>query len=80
VQASRSLDAVENFLVVHEFGFADQRPTPEGHTLVLWSDLRYCDAPLVCHLWVGGEFAPDGRALRQLVKVGEWTQTRPAPP
>jgi membrane-bound metal-dependent hydrolase YbcI (DUF457 family) len=80
VQASRSLETVRNFLAVHEFGFADQRPLPDGHTLVLWSDLRDCDAPMVCHLWFGGEFAADGHALRQLVKVGEWTQTRRAPP
>ena len=80
VQASRSLETVRNFLIVHQFGFADQRLTPEGHTLILWSDLRYCDAPLACRLWFGGEFAADGHALRQLMKVGEWTQTRPAPP
>jgi hypothetical protein len=77
VQASRSLDTVRNFLAVHEFGFADQRAGPDGRTFVLWSDLRYCEAGPVCGLWFGGEFGPDGRALTQLVKVGEWIQTRP---
>ena len=43
-------------------------------------DARYCEAGLVCGLWFGGEFGPDGRALTQVVKVGEWIQTRPAPP
>lgn len=75
-QASRSLDTVRNFLAVHEFGFADERAGPEGRTFVLWSDLRYCEAGPVCGLWFGGEFGPDGRALTQLVKVGEWIQTR----
>ena len=34
---------------------------------------------VACGLWFGGEFGADGRALTQLVKVGDWIQTRPAP-
>ena len=79
VQASHSLGTVSNFLAVHEFGFADQSPAPGERTQVLWSDLRYCKAGAVCGLWFGGEFGADGRALTQLVKVGDWIQTRPAP-
>jgi membrane-bound metal-dependent hydrolase YbcI (DUF457 family) len=80
VRASRSLETVGNFLAVHEFGFADERPGPEGRTLVLWSDVRYCNADLTCGLWFGGAFGADGRAITQLVTVGDWTQKRPAPP
>jgi membrane-bound metal-dependent hydrolase YbcI (DUF457 family) len=39
---SRSLDAVQNFLAVHEYAFPVEKPTDRGHTEVLWSDLRYC--------------------------------------
>ena len=79
VTASRSLDTVRNFLAVHEFGFANERAASPLRTFVLWTDLRYCEAGPVCGLWFGGEFGPDARALTQLVKVGEWIQTRPAP-
>ena len=67
-------------LAVHEFGFAYERAGSEGRVFVLWSDLRFCEAGLVCGRWFGGEFGPDDRALTQLVNVGEWIQTRPAPP
>jgi len=33
---------------------------------------------LACALWFGGEFDARGTALRQIVKVGEFMQTRPA--
>jgi hypothetical protein len=33
-------------------------------------------ARIACGLWVGGAFDRNGRALRQLVKVGGWWQTR----
>jgi len=42
VRASRSLEAVQNFLSVHDFAFAVERPADLGRTEVLWSDLRYC--------------------------------------
>jgi membrane-bound metal-dependent hydrolase YbcI (DUF457 family) len=93
VRASRSLDAVQNFLNVHDFAFPIERPPNGGHTEVVWSDLRYCwptqpvDAPLVradgslsCGVWAGGVFDADGHPLRQVVKIGSVVQTRPAPP
>jgi membrane-bound metal-dependent hydrolase YbcI (DUF457 family) len=42
VHASRSLEAVRNFLSVHDFTFAVERRADFGRTEVLWSDLRYC--------------------------------------
>jgi membrane-bound metal-dependent hydrolase YbcI (DUF457 family) len=83
VRASRSLDTVSNFLRTHDFGFPVEQSTG-GVTSVLWSDLRYCwpSAPsqrsISCSLWFGGTFGPDGNALTQVVKVGEWVQTRSA--
>src|SRR5207249_8995676 len=90
VQISRSLDTVQNFLAVHEFGFPVEKPAELGRTEVLWSDLRYCwhrrpdDAPLVrtggsisCGVWAGALFGTDSLPLTQLVKVGAVTQTRP---
>jgi membrane-bound metal-dependent hydrolase YbcI (DUF457 family) len=85
VTSSRSLDTVRNFLRVHEFGFAVETAESEGRTAVRWSDLRYCrrstdpDGAIVCSLWFGGVFGPDGRALAQEVTVGAWKQTRAAP-
>jgi membrane-bound metal-dependent hydrolase YbcI (DUF457 family) len=91
-RASRSLDTVQNFLSVHEFTFALERPASGGHADESWTDLRYCwptkagDAPMVragestsCAVWAGGLFDARGRALMQLVRVGELIQTRPAP-
>lgn len=84
VRASRSLDTVSNFLRTHDFGFPVEQST-DGVTSVLWSDLRYCrpsassQGSLSCSLWFGGTFGPDGDALTQVVKVGEWVQTRSAP-
>jgi hypothetical protein len=42
VRASRSLAAVDNFLRVHDLGFAVEEPGADGETQVLWSDLRFC--------------------------------------
>jgi len=42
VRISRSLDAVHNFLAVHDFAFPIERQADYGRTEVLWSDLRYC--------------------------------------
>jgi membrane-bound metal-dependent hydrolase YbcI (DUF457 family) len=93
VRASRSLEAVRNFLSVHDFAFPIERPVDDGRTAVLWSDLRYCwpseplDAPVVradgstsCGVWAGGEFGAGGHPLRQVVKIGSVVQARPAPP
>jgi hypothetical protein len=33
-------------------------------------------ARIACGLWVGGAFDRSGRAVRQLVKIGGWRQTR----
>jgi membrane-bound metal-dependent hydrolase YbcI (DUF457 family) len=93
VRASRSLEAVQDFLSVHDFAFAIERPADHGRTEVLWSDVSYCwptvpdDAPMVrvegavsCGVWVGGLFGTDTLALTQLVKMGSVVQTRPARP
>jgi len=50
VRASRSLEAVQNFLSVHDFAFAVERPADLGRTEVLWSDLRYCWSPFAGEL------------------------------
>jgi membrane-bound metal-dependent hydrolase YbcI (DUF457 family) len=81
VSGSRSLSTVRNFLRAHELGFAVQRPDPTGGTQVLWSDIRYCWAPvgdtrIACGLWFGGTINDSGRAVRQRVEVGRWIQTR----
>ena len=76
VDASRSLDTVQNFLWVHDLGFAVTTPLEQG-TQVLWSDIRYCWSSTECALWFGGTFDRDGRPVRQVVHVGQWQQTRP---
>jgi membrane-bound metal-dependent hydrolase YbcI (DUF457 family) len=35
---------------------------------------------IACGLWFGGEFDPNGRVVRQLLKVGAWWQMRPPEP
>lgn len=82
VQQSHSLGSVRNFLRTHDFGFPVER-TADGLTSVLWSDLRYCwpttsANSIACGVWFGGTFRPDGRVVRQEVKVGGWIQKRPA--
>ena len=90
-RASQSLDTVQNFLSVHEFTFALERPASGGDADESWTDLRYCwptkagDAAMVlagesvsCAVWAGGLFDARGRALMQLVRIGELIQTRPA--
>ena len=42
VARSRSLQAVQNFLHVHELAFAVESTDASGDTRVLWSDLRFC--------------------------------------
>jgi membrane-bound metal-dependent hydrolase YbcI (DUF457 family) len=85
VSASRSLDTVNNFLHVHELGFALEESDGADRTGVFWSDIRYCWQPnpterrIACGLWFGGIFGPDGRALTQQVKVGRWVRSRPPP-
>lgn len=93
VTASRSLGSVQNFLRVHQFGFAVSVPHENGDTRVLWSDIRYCwsgadaalvrtsaGSPLACVLWFGGTFDREGRPVTQIVHVGEWRQIRPVAP
>ena len=79
IAASRSLDTVRNFLHVHDLGFSVATPLDE-ETLVLWSDIRYCSSSTDCALWFGGVFDRNGRAVKQVVRVGEWQQIRPASP
>jgi membrane-bound metal-dependent hydrolase YbcI (DUF457 family) len=96
VTNSRSLSTVRNFLRAHELGFAVALPQDNGHTLVLWSDIRFCwDAGqpgartvepvvqpahggtrLACALWFGGEIDSQGLPLSELVRIGNFTQTR----
>jgi membrane-bound metal-dependent hydrolase YbcI (DUF457 family) len=88
ITASRELDTVQNFLRVHDLGFALSAPLENGETRVLWSDIRYCwsgtdptalsASPPSCALWFGGTFDRGGRPLTQTVLVGKWLQTRPA--
>ena len=91
VAASRSLETVRNFLHTHQLGFAVVTRLENEGVQVLWSDIRYCAAaggtahppnrtPISCALWFGGTFDREGRALTQIVRVGEWLQTRPAAP
>jgi membrane-bound metal-dependent hydrolase YbcI (DUF457 family) len=90
VAASRSLDTVRNFLSAHELGFAVVTALEHGQTQVLWSDIRYCTADeatrqadgmaVTCALWFGGTFDRDGHPVTQIVRVGEWRQSRPAEP
>lgn len=92
VDTSRRLDTVRNFLEMHQLGFAIATALENGHTRVLWSDIRYCTAgparipevsnepPIDCALWFGGTFDSEGRPLTQIVRVGGWLQARPAVP
>jgi membrane-bound metal-dependent hydrolase YbcI (DUF457 family) len=79
VEASRSFDTVQNFLWVHDLGFAVTTPL-EHETQVLWSDIRYCWSTTECALWFGGVFDREGRPVTQVVRVGQWQQTRPVSP
>jgi hypothetical protein len=94
VAASRRLDGVGNFLLVHELAFPIAVDTPAGGQ-VLWSDPRFCWRPaaheaarvqpaiapsgtLACAVWVGATFDGRSTALRQVVHVFGFTQTRAA--
>jgi hypothetical protein len=68
---SQSLDAVQNFLAVHEYAFAVEKPTDRGHTEVLWSDLRYCwgDQP------AAEEPGPKRPGLHLIRSCGVWVGT-----
>lgn len=83
VGQSASLDTVDNFLSVHDLTFAIERATAAGDVEVLWSDARFCRQASPgttrpdCSLWMGGVFDPQGRALRQVVHLGAWSQIRP---
>jgi membrane-bound metal-dependent hydrolase YbcI (DUF457 family) len=84
VQSSRALDAVRNFLAVHEFAFPTEQRDASERISLLWSDLRYCQpgiahGSLHCDVWVGGVYDRDGRAVTQEVTVGRVVQTRPLP-
>lgn len=79
IAASRSLDTVRNFLRVHNLGFAVVTQLDQ-ETLVLWSDIRYCSSSTECALWFGGVFDRNGGAVRQVVRVGQWQQSRPVSP
>jgi membrane-bound metal-dependent hydrolase YbcI (DUF457 family) len=89
-RASLSLDTVQNFLSVHEFTFPIERRGDDGGSEELWTDLRYCwttkpdDAAMVragdatsCAVWAGGLYDAGGRAIMQLVRIGELVQRRP---
>jgi hypothetical protein len=91
VAASRSLSTVSNFRRVHELAFHTRSTAPDGLERILWSDIRFCRQPtpgdaeiaadgIACGLWFGGDFDADGHPVRELVKVGTWTQTRAPSP
>jgi membrane-bound metal-dependent hydrolase YbcI (DUF457 family) len=86
IAASRRLATVRNFLDVHDLTFAVEERDQAGGRHVWWSDVRYCWKPdaggnrIDCGLWFGGLFDPDGRAVMQGVRLGNWTQTRPLTP
>ena len=76
VTASRSLTTVQRFLRVHDLTFAVLQPSSDG-VFVLWSDIRFCrrsasGSTIDCDLWFGGLFTPDGRVVREQVRVGAW--------
>jgi hypothetical protein len=87
VAASRSLSTVRNFRRVHQLAFHTSTTAPDGLERILWSDIRFCWQPtprdaeiavdgIACGLWFGGDFDAEGHPVRELVKVGTWTQTR----
>jgi membrane-bound metal-dependent hydrolase YbcI (DUF457 family) len=86
VAASRRLQTVTNFLAVHNLTFAVERLSTDGATEVLWSDIRYCaqsqpgSAEIQCGLWFGGDFDDRGQPIRQIVRLGDFTQERPVLP
>ena len=84
VESSRSLNTFNNFLSVHDLGFAVEDRRESGVVEVRWSDIRYCWQPALagrplCALWFGGLFDARGRALEQLVRIGGFSQVRPPP-
>jgi len=86
IEASRSLDTVQNFLSAHNLAFAVERQQTARRVEVLWSDVRYCrqdrrdSGRIDCSLWFGGLFDEGGRALTQVVYLGRWIQSRPPSP
>jgi len=78
VEASTRADAVRRFLAVADLPFATIETTTEG-TLVVWSDIRYCDA-VSCALTFGVAFDAAGTPLRQIIRIGPIEQTRPMTP
>jgi len=50
-----------------------------GERLLLWSDLRDCDAAR-CYLSFGAELDPPGKATRQVIRIGPFEQSRSMPP
>lgn len=91
VAASRSLSTVRNFRRVHHLAFHTRTRASDGLERILWSDIRFCWTPtprdaevvadgIACGLWFGGDFDAAGHPVRELVKVGTWTQTRAPSP
>jgi hypothetical protein len=90
--ASRGLGAVGNFLHVHDLAFPTVVVRPGGRDVLwsdprfCWAPaagdaarLQPAIAPsgaLACAVWVGGAFDAQGVALRQVVHVFGFTQTR----
>jgi hypothetical protein len=50
----------------------------DGRRWVLWSDLRQCNATR-CNLSFGAEIDAEGRAIRQVIRIGTFEQTRSLP-
>ena len=91
VTRSRSFSTVRNFLATHDLVFSTViHPSPPdttrtdtaraGPATVLWSDIRFCwkpaEASIACALWMGGEIGADGQLQREIIRIGDFTQTR----
>jgi membrane-bound metal-dependent hydrolase YbcI (DUF457 family) len=78
IEASNQLDTVKRARSLFEFNFPEVIPRQDGTFDVLWSDIRFC-RPDACDLRFGGRFDGAGRALEQVVIIGQIRQTRPVP-
>ena len=83
VDASRSLDTVRIFsgCTIWDSRLrrrAKKKPQCCGLTSAIVAAEH--QRAIECGLWFGGTFDRDGRPLMQIVRVGDWLQTRPAGP
>lgn len=90
--ASRRLESVRNFVGVHQLAFPVAVDTADGTTVLwsdprfCWRPtgdtwrldpiIARADGAMSCVVWAGGDFDRRGTALRQVVHVFGFTQTR----